>query len=220
MKPRYEIKVFNAALVFILFILMGIYSCSQAQALQRICQTGYEVSFGMHNFSPRGTSEGMRKISPGSRGISLGGFLGNNLLKVRLCGLGYYESTNAFRHNFYQYEAELSANFHPLEFVRVSKNTIDLYLITGINYTHINFDNHLSPFKSKSFNRFSRVTGIGVEYLIRKVGKTIVLFTDATVGQNLHATESQGGPLPSMISAVNMGVRVGHKKPMKVKPGF
>jgi hypothetical protein len=220
MKPRVEIKLFNAGLVFILYLLMGVYSCSHAQALQRICEKGYEVSFGMHNFSPRGLNEGITRISPGSRGISLGAFSGNNLLKIRMRGLGYYESTNALGYNFYQYEAELSANFYPFEFMRVCKNTIDFYLVTGLNYTHINFDNNLSPFKSKSFNRFSRVTGIGVECLVRKTGKTIAVFTDATVGQNLQSDESQEGPLPSMISAVNIGVRVGYKKSMKVKPGF
>jgi hypothetical protein len=217
MKPRYEIKVFNAGLVLMLYLLMGMYSCSHAQALQRICEKGYEVSFGMHNFSARSFNEDFRKISPGSRGISLGGFSGNNLLMIRLRGLGYYESTNVSGHNFYQYEAELSANFYPLEFIRVRKNTIDLYLVTGLNYTHINFDNNMSPFKSKSFDRFSRITGFGVEYLVRKMGKT---FTDALVGQNLQSDDSQGGPLPAMISAVNIGVRVGYKKAMKVKPGF
>jgi hypothetical protein len=40
------------------------------------------------------------------------------------------------------------------------------------------------------------------------------------VGQNLQSDDSQGGPLPAMISAVNIGVRVGYKKAMKVKPGF
>jgi hypothetical protein len=220
MKPQFEIKVFNAGLVLVLYVLIGLYSCSHAQALQRICEKGYEVSFGMHNFSPRGLTDDIRQISPGSRGISLGGFSGNNLLKIRLRGLGCYESTNVFGHKFYQYEAELSANFYPLEFMRVSKNTIDLYLVTGLNYTHINFDYNRSPFMSKTFNRFSRITGLGVEYLIRKTGQTIAVFTDATVGQNLLLNQPQDGPLPSLISAVNVGVRVGYKKAMKVKPGF
>ena len=222
MKCRYEIKVFNAVLVIAVYLLLGLYSCCHAQGVQRICETGYEVSFGAHNFMPRGTEEKPTKISAGSRGITMGGFFGNNLFKTRVRGLGYYEANRAFGQTFYQYEAELLANFYPLEFVRVTKNILDVYLVTGINYTHINFDNHFSPYNSQRFNRWSRVAGLGVEYLLRKGGKTICIFSEATVGNNLNTklAANNDGPLPSVLSAVNIGARVSYRKTVKVKRGF
>jgi hypothetical protein len=221
MKCRYEIKLFNAALVIAVYLLFGMYSCVSAQGIQRICYTGYEVSFGEHNFM-RKTNEVSSKISPTSSGITLGGFIGNNLLKTRLRGLGYYEASKAFKDRFYQYEAELLANLYPLEFLRVSKNIIDVYLLTGLNYTHINYDNNFSPYQAQRFNRVSRITGIGIEYLMRKGGKTIYVFSEATMGNNLNpkVKASERGPMPPILSAVNVGVRVAYKKMVKVKQGF
>ncbi|HEY0653013.1 MAG TPA: hypothetical protein VGD65_07790 [Chryseosolibacter sp.] len=222
MKPRYEIKVFNASLVFILYLLIGMYSCTQAQAIQRICQKGYEVSYGLHNFKPRVAGEPSTKLSPGARGITLGGFVGNNLLKMRLRGLGYYEANRVFDENFYQYEAEILSNLSPLEFFRVSKNVIDIYLITGLNYTQINFDNHYSAYAKKRFDRISRVAGIGAEYIIRKGNKSICVFSEATVANRFRDLkgEEEKTPFPSVQSALNFGLRIGYTRHVKIKPGF
>lgn len=222
MKSRYEIKVFNATLVFMLYLLMCLYSCTQAQAIQRICQKGYEFSYGFHNFKPRMVGEHTTKLSPGARGISLGGFLGNNLLKMRLRGLSYYEANRAFKENFYQYEAELLSNFSPLEFFRVSKHVVDIYLITGLNYTHINFDNHYSSYEGNRFDRISRVAGLGVEYIVRKGNKSICLFSDATVANPLKDARAmdEDTPFPRVQSALNFGLRITYSRQIKVKPGF
>lgn len=222
MRSRYEIKVFNGALVFILYILMGMYSCTQAQAIQRICQKGYEVSYGLHNFKPLTFGERQTKFSPGARGIALGGFFGNNLLKIRVRGLGFYEANKAFKEDYYQYEAELLSNFSPLEFFRVSKNVVDIYLITGLNYTQINFDNHVSIYDKKRFSRLSRVAGIGLEYILRKGGKTICIFSDATFASPLQDPKEKMGttPFPSIQTALNFGVRIGYSRHIKIKPGF
>ncbi|HEY0743932.1 MAG TPA: hypothetical protein VGD40_20845 [Chryseosolibacter sp.] len=222
MKPRYEIKVFNASLVFILYLLMGLYSCTHAQAIQRICQKGYEVSYGFHNFKPRMAGEHTTKLSPGARGISLGGFVGNNLLKMRLRGVGYYEANRIFNEKYYQYEAELLSNFSPLEFFRVSKNVVDIYLITGLNYTQINFDNNYSAYGRNRFDRLSRVAGLGIEYIVRKGNKSICLFSDATVSNRLRDSRAndERTPLPHVQSALNFGVRIGYTRHVKVKPGF
>lgn len=222
MKCRYEIKVFNASLVFLLYLLIGMYSCAHAQAIQRICQKGYEFSYGLHNFKPRMAGEKTAKLSPAARGISLGGFVGNNLLKIRFRGVGFYESNRVFDENYYQYEADLLSNFSPLEFFRVSKNVVDIYFITGLNFTHIDFDNHYSLYGKKRFDRISRVAGLGIEYILRKGTKTICVFSDVTAGNRLRdpKSERENGPLPSMQSALNFGVRIGYSRQVKVKPGF
>jgi hypothetical protein len=222
MKSRYEIKVFNASLVLILYLLIGMYSCAQAQAVQRICQKGYEVSYGFHNFKPRVAGELSTKFSPGARGISLGGFVGNNLLKMRLRGIGFYESNRVFNENYYQYEAELLSNFSPLEFFRVSKNLVDIYLITGLNYTQINFDNHYSDYDKKRFDQISRVAGIGIEYIVRKGNKLICVFSDALVANRFRGANAndENTPFPSVQSALNFGLRIGYSRQVKVKPGF
>ena len=222
MKSRYEIKVFNATLVLALYLLLGMYSCAQAQGIQRICQKGYEVSYGLHNFKPRVAGEPTTKLSPGARGISLGGFIGNNLLKMRLRGVGYYEANRIFDENYYQYEAELLSNLSPLEFFRVSKNVVDIYLITGLNLTQISFDNHYSAYEKKRFDRISRVAGLGIEYIVRKGNKSICFFSEATIANQLNELSSKGEltPFPSVQSAVNFGLRVGYSKHVKLKPGF
>jgi hypothetical protein len=222
MKTRYEIKIFNATLVFILYLLIGAYSCTHAQAVQRICQKGYEVSYGFHNFKPRMAGEQTRKLSPGALGVSLGGFIGNNLLKMRFRGVSYYEANRVFNENYYQYEAELLSNFSPLEFFRVSKNVVDIYLITGFNYTQINYDNHYSVHEQKRFDRISRVAGIGIEYIVRKGNKLICVFSDATVGNRLKDAKAndEHSPFPAVQSALNIGVRIGYTRQVKLKPGF
>ena len=222
MRSRYEIKVFNASLVCILYLLIGMYSCANAQAIQRICQKGYEVSYGFHDFKARVSGENATKLSPGARGITLGGFVGNNLLKMRLRGVGYYEANRVFSETYYQYEAELLSNFSPLEFFRVSKNLVDIYLITGLNYTHINFDNHYSLYEKKRFDRISRVAGLGIEYIIRKGNRSICVFSEGTVGNRLQQSRAgnENTPFPSFHSALNFGLRVGYSKHVKLKPGF
>lgn len=222
MRPRYEIKVFNAGLVLMLYILVSAYSCADAQAIQRICQTGYEVSYGLHNFKPQSAGEQVRKISPGSRGIAFGAFLGNNLLKIRFRGLGLYEANRVFDEKYFQYEAELLSNFYPLEFFRVTKNVMDIYLITGVNYTVINFDNNVSSYGKSRFDQLSRVGGMGIEYILRKSGKTIRVFSEATVGNKLSNLEASDAktPFPSILSAINFGVRMEYKRQVKIKSGF
>ncbi len=222
MKSRYEIKVFNASLILILYLLIGMYSCANAQAIQRICQKGYEVSYGFHNFKPRMAGEHTTKLSPGARGITLGGFVGNNLLKMRLRGVGYYEANRVFNETYYQYEAELLSNFSPLEFFRVSKNVVDIYLITGLNYTQINFDNHYSVYDKKRFDRISRVAGIGIEYIVRKGNKSICVFSDAILANRLKDARAKDEvtPFPAVQSALNFGLRIGYSRHVKVKPGF
>jgi hypothetical protein len=222
MKPKYEIKVFNAGLVLILYIFIGMYSCTHAQGTQRVCETGYEVSYGLHNFKPRMVSDHITKVSPASRGISLGGYFGNNLLKIRTRGLGYYEANRVFDQKYYQFEAELLCNFSPLEFLRVSKNLMDIYVITGLNYTHINFDNNVSMSGKKAFHRLSSVAGIGLEYIIRQGSKTIYIFSDATVANHFGTPQAakEKTPFPSIQSAVNFGVRMGYRKHVNLKRGF
>ena len=222
MKSRYEIKVFNASLVFILYIMIGMYSCTHAQAIQRICQKGYEVSYGFHNFRPQIAGETTAKLSPAARGIALGGFVGNNLLKMRIRGLGFYESNRVFNENYYQYEAELLSNFSPLEFIRVSKNVVDIYFITGLNYTQINFDNHYSVYEKNRFDRISRVAGLGIEYIIRRGNKMICVFSDAIVANRLKSAREydEHTPFPFVQSAVNFGLRIGYSRQVKLKPSF
>lgn len=222
MKSRYEIKVFNASLVLALYLLIGMYSCAHAQAIQRICQKGYEVSYGFHNFKPRMVDEHTAKLSPGARGITLGGFFGNNLLKIRLRGLGYYEANKVFDENYYQYEAEVLSNFYPLEFFRVSKNVVDIYLITGLNFSHINFDNNYSAYEKNKFDRLSRLAGLGIEYIVRRGSKTICVFSDATVANQFTGSKAKDDntPFPSIQSALNFGVRIGFARQVKLKPGF
>lgn len=162
------------------------------------------------------------KLSPGARGITLGGFVGNNLLKMRLRGVGYYEANRVFNETYYQYEAELLSNFSPLEFFRVSKNVVDIYLIAGLNYTQINFDNHYSVYDKKRFDRISRVAGIGIEYIVRKGNKSICVFSDAILANRLKDARAKDEvtPFPAVQSALNFGLRIGYSRHVKVKPGF
>lgn len=222
MKSRYTIKVFNATLVLALYLLIGMYSCVHAQGIQRIYQKGYEVSYGFHNFKPRRVDEHTAKLSPGTRGISLGGYLGNNLLKIRVRGIGFYQANKLFDEDYYQYEAEVLSNFHPLEFFRVNKNIVDIYLITGLNYSHINFDNHHSAYEKKRFNRLSRLAGLGIEYIVRRGSKSICIFSDVTVANQFTGpgTNDENTPFPSIQSALNFGLRLGFSRHVKLKRGF
>ncbi len=215
MKPRFQIRAVNSKMIVILFILLTLYSCAFSQGRQRIHERGYEIGLGLHNFVWKGDGYKISNLVPSATGISLGYFCGNNLLKMRVRGLGYYGAAGALQNTFDQYEGDLLLNFYPMEFARTSKNTIDLYLATGFNYTYAAYHDRQSAFLKDSFQRLSNLWGIGVEALARRESKVMRLFAEIHVGSAFHTgnhANDSSGPIPKTISAINIGVRVGFQK--------
>jgi hypothetical protein len=220
MKSRFGIRKSNAKMVFALYILLIVHSCARAQGLQRISERGYEVSIGLHNFVSKGGQCKISNLAPSSRGVAWGYFFGNNLFKMRLKGIGYYGSTEAVNTKFNQYEAEALINVYPLEFVRTSKNILDMYLVMGFNFTHVSVSKYESAI-SHPYGQLNHVAGIGFEYLMRRGSKVMRLFSEMNFGNRFYSsakTEKQLSPLPHIVSAVNFGVRIGYKKALRAKP--
>jgi hypothetical protein len=199
---------------------MILYSCAQSQVIQRINEKGYEASIGMHNFVSKRNGSKISNLAPTARGIALGYFFGNSIFKMRLKGIGYYGSTGFVTEKFHQYEAEGLINIYPLEFVRTRRNVIDVYMVTGINHTHIGMEKD-GPGISRQIDRTTHVLGIGFECLMRRGCKIMRFFSELNFGNSFCAPdkrEEMKRPVPATSSAVNFGVRMSCRKMVKVRP--
>jgi hypothetical protein len=216
MKCNYNIKIFNAKMVLLLFLIFCIYWCTNGQGFQRVSQQGLECSYGLHHFTAKGREIKYSNFGPSSKGITLGYVVGNNLIKARLRGLGLYESTDNALTDYFQYEAETLLNFYPFEFLRTRTNIIDFYLFTGLNFNYIRFTNDrmgTMNFKSSNFNQ---VIGAGFEYIIRSGQKNVQLFSEISIGNNLAIEDEQHADvLPSLLTSINFGMRYCFEKQPK-----
>jgi hypothetical protein len=220
MKSRFKTKLFNGLFMLVVYIIAGLLSCAHSQSQQRVCEKGAEISFGMHNLSRNG-KPGLRAPVPGSRGISLGYYFGNNLLKTRLRGVGYYESTDIAEKPLHIFEGDALISLYPLEFIRTRSNMLDLYITVGVNFTHLSIDKYTSGVSASPINRIGQVAGIGVEYVVRKQAKILRAFFELNCNQGFikpTAPESETNMLPKLSAGVNVGIRVAYKRHVKVRP--
>lgn len=198
-----------------ILILMTAPQFTTAQGQQRIWEKGIEVSYGFHQLTFTGPNGKISDLAPLTKGVSTGFYFGNNLLQTRLRGIGYYESTHVAERPFSQFEAEGIFNLYPLEFYRTRRNVLDVYLLAGINFTH------LAISRSASVNRLNQVGGFGVDWLSRKGGSVIRLFAEAYVGTRLSYSGEQKSTLcHNIFSGINLGLRVGFRKRVKVQTAY
>lgn len=186
-----------------------------------MCERGAEVSYGFHHFARKSSENRMTGFSPSSRGISLGYAMGNSLVKGRIRGLGFYESTNTANAQFLMYEAETLLNFYLLEFIRTRQNVLDIYLSAGLNFNHLE-----KGFKStgthRTQNTFSQQVGAGIECLLRRERKITYLFAEVNIGTPFRVDEEKVDALdvlPGILTSFNIGVRYAFQKPGNHKLG-
>lgn len=199
--------------ILLLLIIRSQIAYSQGQ--QRIWEKGFEISYGHHHFTFTKPYQKISDLAPLTKGVSTGFYFGNNLLQTRLRGVGYYASTNVAEKSFSQFEAEGIFNLYPLEFYRTRKNILDVYLLAGINYAHLSF------LQNASINRVNQVGGFGVDWLNRNGRNVIRLFAEAYVGTQLtYSGESESNSGHDISSGINIGVRIGFRKKVKIQTAY
>jgi hypothetical protein len=119
------------------------------------------------------------------------------------------------------FEADVLMSFYPLEFIRTSRNILDLYITAGMNFTHATIDKYSAGAIGPPINRISQVAGIGVEYVVRKQGKIMRAFLEFNCNQgfvNPTTAESSTNALPKMSTGLNFGIRVASRRQVKARP--
>lgn len=222
MNKHYRLALYCVIVVFLLKYFDQTSGSVRAQSLQRISHRGYEVSFGLHQFSFGNAERRFNNLKPESRGVALGFVYGNNLLKGRLRGLGFYHSSKMIEPiSYYRLESELLVNFYPLEFLRTGRNVLDIYLFSGFSYSHMGYEYIARP--DKKDTRFNQVFGAGFECLVPQKFSFFTFFTELSLGSSLYNTQldseiqelSKGAA--GIVSSVNIGLRFGRRVPFKAK---
>jgi hypothetical protein len=210
MGHHYSLKTLNGFFLFILFcILLHSPFRTAGQGIQRISQRGVELSYGFHHFITKSGVDIWQRYAPSSRGIALGYFMGNNLVKTRIRGFGFYESTRSARSDFSGYEAEALLNFYPLEFLRTRKHILDIYLFSGLNFSYLEFDDHTIGNRGKR-TTLGHLLGWGAELILLHDGKVAYLFSEISAGDCFRLntkSEETSSPIPEIITSVNVGIR-------------
>jgi hypothetical protein len=200
---------------WIILILIIVPQITYSQGQQRIWEKGAEISYGYHHFIFTKPNQKISDLVPLTKGVSTGFYFGNNLLQTRLRGVGYYASTDVAEKPFSQFEAEGVFNLYPLEFYRTRKNILDVYLLAGINYTHLGFT------QGASINRVNQMSGFGVDWLNRNGRSIIRLFAEVYVGTLLaYSGEQESNSVHDIFSGINIGLRIGLRKKMKVRAAY
>ena len=222
MNSRYSLTLCCVVASFFFRLLDQSSTLVSAQSIQRVSHRGYEVSFGLHQFSFANSSHSFNNLRPESRGVAAGFVYGNNLLKGRLRGLGFYHSSKMIEPiSYYRLESELLVNFYPLEFIRTRRNVLDIYLFSGFNYSHIGYE-YIARTDKKDV-RFNQVFGAGFECLVPQKFSFFTFFTELSLGSSLYNTQinsevqalSKGSA--GIVSSVNVGFRFGRKMNFKAK---
>jgi hypothetical protein len=206
---KYQGTVKAITRLLLLFIYFSSLSAN-AQGIQRISQHGLEFSYGFHHFMAESNNFNRERYVPSARGFALGYFMGNSLIKMRIRGFGFYESTNNALSEFSGCESEILLNFYPLEFLRTHKNILDVYFFSGLDFAHVEFANKSIGYDGKE-SILSHVVGIGTEVIIRKNQRAVFLFTEISAGNRFNkfrrASDESKNPIPELLTSVNIGIR-------------
>lgn len=177
-KSRIKEKGINAAMIVLLFLGTGIYSCSvQAQSFTPFKYMGFEGTFGVRSFKINSSIPQLNQMPVLQEGGSLGLTFGNDLLRAKIRAAGFYYSASSVPRTVDLFETEVLANFYPLQYIRKNKNALDIYLIAGVSldnikfYGHylavdpekINYSNPNEPYLGK-LSQINATGGIGLEY--------------------------------------------------------
>jgi hypothetical protein len=196
-------------LAFLPIFLFSACGTATAQELQRVSQRGIEVSYGFHHFILKENSSLLKRYAPCSRGLSIGYFLGNNLVRTRIRGFGFYESTRNASADFSGYEGEVLFNFFPLEFMRTRKHILDIYILAGLNLSSMQFLDQSIGSRGRMTD-FSNVIGAGTEFLLRSGGRVIYLFAEMSASDSFEIngkSKEANDPIPEVKTALTIGVR-------------
>lgn len=233
MKTTYQIRSFNATLILLLYLVLGVYSCV-AQSFQRITHNGIEATVGIHGFREVVTGDQVRMRAL-TRGAAIGFVTGNNLVRARIRPFGMYRSADVDGRAFDILKSEAVMNLYPLEFLRTRKHVLDIYLSTGVSFDKFRYrDRNIfvqndGLTTQNDFQTIDKVTvinqvsGIGVEYHLPF--SFLHVFSEVAFANSIYSSSRNTvfrETLRQSTPMINFGLRIGTKKAVKnsrVYPG-
>jgi hypothetical protein len=224
-KHRIIERADNALIILILLIVMGAYSCAvKAQSFKPIKYFGFEASFGTRSFDVKSNISAINQMRAGHEGGSLGVVFGNDVLKARIRGAGFYYSNANTPHTQEVVEAGTSLNFYPLQLLNSKQTRLRPYLIAGGSLTKVRFyGKYLSDqISSKAYEPFlgkvSQIMatgGVGIEYQLASDFDFIHIFMEAVGGSPIQSNASSDAFSQTSIkrfTAISLGVSFGRKR--------
>lgn len=225
-KSRIKEKGINALMIAILFLCLGIYSCSvQAQSFRPIKYVGFEVAFGVRAFDINSDIKELKDLHVVEEGGSLGLIFGNDYVRAKIRAAGFYYSGSKVPRTVDMFESEGLINFYPLQYLRKSKATLDIYLIGGVTMDNVKFYGHYliddkakinysvtnEPYIGKR-TQVGATGGLGIEYQLPLDYNFVHLFAEAKYSspfQSATNNESFTNTSISDSSSISVGVSFG-----------
>lgn len=218
--PEQRIKL----IIIAMFIILGIYSCAEAQTNKYITQIGFEASFGQRSFTVNsniGKINGMQAVHEGG---SLGLVAGNKLFKAKIRVAGFYTSNANTPYTQELYETSVITNLYPLALIKRNNSRIQPYLTGGLVRDGIKFygtyiekqniETGYDPYLGK-IKQISAQGGVGIEYQLSSHLDFIHLFAEALyrtpVSMNSTVSDFSNTSL-TKFSCISFGVSFGKRR--------
>lgn len=185
---------------------------------------GLEAAFGSKFTRLSSDLPAIDKMGVVEEGGSLGFVIGNQIVKTRLQAAGFYYSNSSVKQTVNMVESALLINVYPLKFINRSRQALNPYISTGVDYStlkffgyygladnaKINYSSSSSPYLGKVAATRGKVAA-GLEWRLPQMRDFVHIFAEVRYSWNL---KSEGDKLfanttAANATAVNVGVSFG-----------
>lgn len=184
---------------------------------------GFEANFGVKSTKISSDIAAINNMGVMKEGGSLGFVLGNQIVKTRLQAAGFYYSNSNVKHTVNLVESALLVNFYPLKFINKSKQGLNPYLSSGVEYDVMKFFGHYTTSEVKGNYSTSAApyvgkikstrgtVGAGIEYRLPQMRDFVHLFAEAKYSWTIDrdASEIFKNTKTANATSITMGVSFG-----------
>lgn len=220
---RLEYNSAKGLFFLVLFTVLMVKSCT-AQAQQPLYK-GIATNFGIRSFTLTSDIPELNNLRVVQEGGNAGFIIGNDIIRARIHGLGYYYSAAKTSRTVNTIEIEGLGNFYPISAIaRNYAGKLNPYIMGGVsqgflkfhgNYlndenTPVNYSSGSEPLLGKMSATVATV-GMGLEYRLHFFGTFVHLFTEARFGKPvmMKGDDVFSNTAISDRSSVSVGVSFG-----------
>lgn len=217
---------FQSLLNFCLFVMLCLTSpLAKAQELRNSDYRyfGFEANFGVKSTKISSDIAAINNMGVMKEGGSLGLVIGNQIVKARLQVAGFYYSNCNVKHAVNLVESALLLNLYPLKFINKSRQALNPYVSSGIDFNSRKFFGHYTTSDSKvnysgsaapyigKINSTRGIVGGGIEWRLPQMRDFVHLFAEARYSwtMNQDADELLKNTKATDATSITIGVSFG-----------
>jgi hypothetical protein len=184
---------------------------------------GFEVHFGAKTTRIVSDFMSIHNMDVLDEGGTLGLLFGNEVVKTRLQMAGFYYSSSRVRHTVNIVTSGMMINVYPLRFLSNSRQALNPYVSTGLEYNFIKFEGYYATLDKKiNYSRSAApyigkiasiygTAGVGIEWRLPRMYDFVHIFAEfrySWVG-NREADELLKNTSVCNVTSMNAGVSFG-----------